>query len=334
MHPASEAVESPGSPETFLLYERYPALRQVPRVELCNLPSPVQRVTVEGAGEIWIKRDDLNAPVFGGNKARSLEFLLGGLERGQSVMTLGGAGSTHVLATAIHAQRAGIAIEALRWQHDMNPVALRVDERLTSLLLEPARRSAAVAFLTAAGRARWRGTRLIPVGGSTPLGILGHVNAGIELARQIDRKELPMPQRIVVPLGSGGTTAGLLLGLRIAGLEIEIVGARVGPRLFVNRRAVLRLARQTAALIHAVTGETVPVVDPAYLRVEHGVYGGAYGRPLAAAAEGAANLHSLSGIRLDDTYSAKAWIAAVAESRRSEGPVLFWLTFDSRWLTN
>ncbi len=322
------------SPEIFPLYERYPALRRLPRVRLCELPSPVERANVPGVGDIWIKRDDLNAPVCGGNKARSLEFLLGGLEASQSVVALGGAGSTHVLATAIHCARIGVPVDALRWQHDMNPVARIVDQRLVSLHFQPAGRSAALAFLRAGGRARWRGARLIPIGGSAPLGILGHVNAGLELAGQIERHELPMPQRIVVPLGSGGTTAGLLLGLKIAGLDIEVVGARVGPRMFVNRLTVLRLARRTAALIGSITGERPPRVEPASLRVEHRMYAGAYGRALPEASEAAANLQSSSGIRLDDTYSAKAWVAAIEESRRSKGPVLFWLTFDSRWLTN
>ncbi len=334
MHSPSAGPGIPGLPEVFPLFERYPALQKVPRVRLCDLPSPVERVTIESAGELWIKRDDLNAPVCGGNKARSLEFLLGGLEAGQSVVTLGGAGSTHVLATALHAARIGVAVDALRWRHDMNPVARMVEERLASLLAGPAGWSAVMALVRAAGRARHRRARFIPVGGSVPLGVLGHVNAGLELAGQIERLELPMPQRIVVPLGSGGTTAGLLLGLRIAGLDIEVVGARVGPRLFVNRLAVLSLVHQTAALIRSITGERLPRVDPACLRVEHSFYGGAYGRPLAAGAEAAANLQSSSGIRLDDTYSAKAWVAAIEESRRSKGPVLFWLTFDSRWLTN
>ncbi len=320
--------------EVFPLFDRYPALGKVPRVRLCDLPSPVERASIEGNAELWIKRDDLNAPACGGNKARSLEFLLGGLEAGQSVVTIGGAGSTHVLATAMHCARIGVSVDALRWRHDMNPVARIVDQRLASLHFGPAGRSAALALVRSGGRARRRGARFIPIGGSAPLGILGHVNAGLELAGQIERKELPLPQRVVVPLASGGTTAGLLLGLRIAGLDIEVVGVRVGPRIFVNRLTVLRLVRRTAALIASITGERPPRVAPVSLRVEHRMYGGAYGRPLTSALEAAANLQSSSGIRLDDTYSAKAWVAAIAESRQSKGPVLFWLTFDSRWLTN
>ena len=64
-----------------------------------------------------------------------------------------------------------------------------------------------------------RAAQYIPLGGSTPLGTLGHVNAALELADQVERGELPLPGRVVVPLGSGGTAAGLALGFAIAGLD-------------------------------------------------------------------------------------------------------------------
>src|SRR5438105_10440052 len=113
------------------LYKRFPALRSLPRAQLCMGPSPLQKVSgIEGVNDLWIKRDDLNAPLLGGNKVRALEFLLGGVRSGDTVLTVGGAGSTHVLATSIHARRLGAGTMAIRWQHDMNEIAEIVSERL------------------------------------------------------------------------------------------------------------------------------------------------------------------------------------------------------------
>lgn len=320
------------------LYERFPALRELPRAELCITTgvSPVERITgIAGADDLWIKRDDLNAPFGGGNKVRALEFLLGNVRAGDTVLTLGGAGSTHVLSTAIHARRLGANTIAMRWPHDMNPVAELVAKRNAS---EVGDGRVFRTPLSAALRARYvrltRTVHFIPVGGGTPLGAMGHVNAGLELAAQIRDGALPAPRRIVLPLGTGATMAGLALGLAIAGLDIPIIGARAGPRMFANRRKVRRIARGTARLIASVIGETLPPVRDENLRVVHNVYGGAYGRPLAAGTELAAILESLSGIRLDGTYSAKAFAAAIDAARAEEGPTLFWLTFDSRCLTN
>ena len=104
-------------------------------------------------------------------------------------------------------------------------------------------------------------------GGSSALGIMGHVNAALELDMQIKAGVVPMPEKIVLPLGSGGTTAGLLLGFAIAGLPIEVVGARVGPRAVVNRRRVMALVRKTALFIERLTGDKLPAVDASRLRI-------------------------------------------------------------------
>jgi 1-aminocyclopropane-1-carboxylate deaminase/D-cysteine desulfhydrase-like pyridoxal-dependent ACC family enzyme len=86
-------------------------------------------------------------------------------------------------------------------------------------------------------------------------------------------------------------------------------------------------------LIASVTGEKFSI-EPGRLEIANHVYGGAYGRPLREAKEAATILQMTTGIQLDDTYSAKAWVAALDEARRAKGTTLFWLTFDARCLTN
>lgn len=320
------------------LYERFPALRDVRRALLCALPSPVERIVgISDASDLWIKRDDLSAPVCGGNKVRSLEFLLGNVKPGDTVLTLGGEGSTHVLSTALHASRLGASTVAMRWRHDMNTVADLVSERLGHELNDSRIARLPLTALMRCGYVRLtRTVHFIPMGGSSALGALGHVNAGLELAAQIEEGAMPMPQRIVLPLGTGGTMAGLALGLSIAGLNIPVIGARVGPRLFAHLRKVRRIANSARRLIARRTGELPSRIRRGNLRILHDAYGGAYGRPLAAAAEAAATLHRVSGIRLDDTYSAKAFAAALDQARTQKGggPTLFWLTFDARCLTS
>src|SRR5215212_113166 len=223
---------------SFPLFDRFPGLRTLPRVELCTLPSPVQSLDHFLPG-LWIKRDDLNAPICGGNKVRALEFLLGGLGEGDSVVTVGGTGSTHVLATTLHAARIGISTHALRWRHEMNPVPTEVSSRIEMLIEDPSIHRNPVLPIARARLRSMRGkTRYIPVGGSVPLGILGHVNAALELVTQIENAEMPRPSRVIVPVGTGGTAAGLLLGFAITHSDIEVVGVRTGPRLFANKRAV------------------------------------------------------------------------------------------------
>ncbi|HEU4564080.1 MAG TPA: pyridoxal-phosphate dependent enzyme [Gemmatimonadaceae bacterium] len=325
---------SPLVPRPSPLYSRFPLLAAIPRARLGEFPTPVERLPFPEP--LWVKRDDLSAAELGGNKVRALEFLLGGLLPGSEVLTLGGEGSTHILCTAVHAARLGIRTRAVRWRHDMNPAAVAVRDRARPLCAELRTSGGALRGMAAAQLARigahGRSLRYIPIGGTSPLGTLGHVNAGLELAEQVAAGLLPEPARVVLPLGSGGTAAGLALAFRIAGLRSIVVGVRVAPRIGSNRARVLRASRAAAALIARHTGARPPLPTARDVVVVHGWYGGAYGRALPEAAEAAATLRRLTGLRLDDTYSAKAFAAALALARRDSAPTLFWLTFDGRWM--
>ena len=293
-----------------------------------------------GGVELWIKRDDLDAPSFGGNKVRALEFLLGGVRAGHDVLTVGGLGSTHVLSTAWHARTLGARTIAVRWRHEMNPVAREVAERAGALCARVhdtsniASGMALAMWLRATGSRRGGPRHWVPFGGTSPLGMLGHVNAALELADQVAAGELPPPRYVVVPMGTGGTVAGLALGFRIAKLDAIVVGARVAPRIPAQRQRLVWLARSTARLIGRMSGaqERIPTVSRSQLAIVHEVYGGAYGRTLPAGAEAAARFQGVFGARLDDTYAAKALAAALALARRGAGAVLYWLTFDGRWM--
>lgn len=335
-----------GAPATgaLELFARFPSLKQLGRIALGAFPTPIERVSLGGVGgALWIKRDDLNARLLadtdarcaGGNKLRALEFLLGRVSRGDTVVALGGDGSTHVLATVALARHLGAHTLAIRWRHDMNDVACRVDRRTRELadVVRSERgpvRALARGWLEArrahGSSAAWR----IPPGGASPLGMLGAVNAGLELAGQVARGEAPAPTHVVLPLGTGGTAGGLALGFAIAGLETQVVGVRVVPRVVSNHRRVLRLAHRCARLIERTTARLVPRVRHRSVRVLHQYFGGAYGRPLDAAREVRHVVERATGVILDETYGAKAFAAALGLAQTTDATILYWLTFDAR----
>jgi D-cysteine desulfhydrase len=323
----------------FPLLDRFPALRTLPRAVLGSFPSPVESLPgASGRPPAWLKREDLNVepPHLGGNKVRALEFLLGDVRPGDVVVTLGGEGSTHVLATAVHAARLGARTIALRWPHEMNPSAHLVARAATRggarIVRTPNSLTAVLATLAVRPLSRYWRVRVIPIGGSTPVGTLGHVNAALELAAQVEAGLLPTPARIVVPLGSGGTAAGLLLGLAIAGLPTRVVAARVASRLGTFNWRVLRLAHATARLIERHTGRRVARVLPERLAIDHTVYGGAFGRAFPEGEALARDIAAAHGLQLDGTYGAKAVVAAIAAAGDPDGETLYWVTFDTRAL--
>lgn len=324
------------------LVDRFPALARVPRLALGAYPTPVERIDLPGSrSPLWLKRDACNAARLtgdecaGGNKLRALEFLLAPVRAGDTVIALGGAGSTHVLATVALGRRCGARTLIIRWPHEMNPVARRVAARAAAMADEVRIvRTAPGALLAARRAARAPGVHRVPAGGTSALGMLGAVNAALELAAQIAAGALPTPARIVLPLGTGGTAAGLATGLAIAGLDIRVVAVRVTPRIIANRWRLRHLARRCARLIERTTGARPLMAGHGGLDIVHGWYGGAYGRPLAAAQSARAALEAATGLMLDDTYGAKAFAAAAAivAAPETRGPTLFWQTFDPRTL--
>jgi len=311
------------------LVRRFPALAAIPRVALTNAPTPVAPLA-DISPSLWIKRDDLSADPLGGNKVRSLEFLLAAVRPGDRVVTVGSAGSTHALAVATYGRLLGGRVLVGRWRQTMNPTAALVSTRIAAAAEQaPVFRSTVGAYAWGTLQ-RMRGAHWVAAGGSTPLGILGHVNAGLELVGQIEAGALPSPKYVVVPLGTGGTAAGLALAFAIAGKDITVVGARVVPRIVGRRARVVRLARATARLIARRTGELPAAVRDDAVRVVHDAYGGSYGAETPGARAAAQRLEAATGIRADASYSAKG--VQVALDLAVHDTTLFWLTFDPRTL--
>ena len=294
--------------------------------------TPIERWEL-GDASLLVKRDDLTTPTLGGNKARALELLLAGTGPGDVLLTVGSTGSTHALAVAHFATRLGARAEVITWPQEEHDVSLATAARLREVALVTAARSPATAMLRATARRLLRRVRWIPAGGSSPLGALGHAAAALELADQLAREHAPPPDTLVVPLGSGGTAAGLLVGLELAGLPTRVLGVRVVPRVVANRRRVLGLARRAAALFAERAGVVAPTVDETRFAIEETHYGGAYARETRASRTSQELVLAREGPALEGTYSAKALAAALAHARAAPAErVLFWLTFDGRWL--
>jgi 1-aminocyclopropane-1-carboxylate deaminase/D-cysteine desulfhydrase-like pyridoxal-dependent ACC family enzyme len=341
---------------SFPLFELVPSIAtRVSRVALGEFPTPVESLAAvsrelwAGSDDAWVKRDDLSSPVYGGNKVRTLEVLLGDARaRGHSrVFATGAFGSNHALATALHAPRVGLEPGALLFPQPisraawLNLSALSESRALLRALPHWSALPFGMAWLRVAAASP--GPYLMSPGGATPLGALGYVSAGLELGRQIAAHELPLPRTVIVGVGSTCTSAGLLVGLALAahfrlGFEPatrpRLTSVRVSPWPVTSRLRILNLATRTARLLHELSERTLPSFESALLgarfHVDGGYLGPGYGEPSAAGVEAEALWHRLGLAALDSTYSAKAAARVVAGLRaREPGPLLFWSTKSS-----
>jgi len=324
------------------LARRLPHPERVPRVSLTTLPTPVapleRLARASGIAPLWIKRDDATGPIYGGNKPRKLELLLGAaVARGRRrVLTFGAIGTHHGLATTVCARAAGLDTTLVLVPQPVTPHvqhclrllhACGAELHLASGVADVVRQALGI---LARGWLRSEPPEIIPTGGSSVLGALGYVNAGLELAEQVRGGLLPEPAAIFVPLGSGGTVAGLLAGLRAGGLASRVVAVLVTDILPPSAGRLLRMARACLARLDPAARRIV--ITAGDLAIERRFIGDGYGAstPEAEAAIRLAQQHE--GIALEPTYTAKCLAALLHQGTTHElrgRPLLFWNTFSS-----
>lgn len=328
------------------LTDRFPGTSVLPHVSLGDWPTPVAENPVLardlGVPSLWIKRDDVSARAYGGNKVRKLEFLLGAARDGgcRSVLTFGAYGSNHVLATAIHGAALGLDVHAvLMPQPDtaylrrnlLACAAAGVTLHLAESFADAPRR--AVAVRTMLVKRDGIEPMVVPFGGTNALGTIGFVNAAFELSDQIAAGELPEPDVLYVPMGSIGTAAGLAIGLAADGIRTRVVAVRVVPESVSDPGAVQRTVAEAITVLREADPE-FPLLSLSDLRLHvcQGFLGEGYAVPTAEA-QLVVKLAAATGVSLETTYTGKALAALVDDAssgRLTSDKVLFWNTYNSR----
>jgi D-cysteine desulfhydrase len=283
--------------------------------------------------ELWIKRDDLSSPVYGGSKVRNLEYFLGdALTKGaSSVATMGPLGSHQVLATATFGRLHGLHTRALLTpQPNVHEAALN-QRLLPALGMEFIRCERFIDVPMGFLRIRYRkheGQRpyWIPPGSHHPIGVLGVIEGALEIAASMKSGELPAIDDIVVPTGTCATAAGLWLGLAMAGLPVRVVAVRMVPMMITGTAKMKKLAMKTLALLRQAgyTGE--PKFGDILWVDEFAAPG--YGQSNTEAEQAARDVAMASNFRTETTYIAKT-LAMFRQYTLQGRRVVFWDTYSA-----
>lgn len=297
------------------------------RFPLAVLPTPLVRAdrltAALGTGPLLVKRDDLTGFGVAGNKTRALEYLIGdALRDGAEVLVAcGGPGSNFIAAAAMAARAAGLGCEIVLWGDPTGAPNVELARAAGARIRCTGSSDRDEVELLAAERAAEltvAGTRAVavPRGGSTAVGALGFASAAAELAAQLSER----PSCIVLPVGSGGSCAGLLAGLADTDLDVPVVGVSVSRPPAAARATVLATATQCTELRGGLPPRAgqLELVD---------AVGGGFGIASAREDDLARLALHTEGLLLDATYGAKAFAVAVEMlQRRPTAPVLWWHT--------
>ncbi|MFW9845947.1 MAG: 1-aminocyclopropane-1-carboxylate deaminase/D-cysteine desulfhydrase [Candidatus Thorarchaeota archaeon] len=290
----------------------------VPRVKLANLPTPLQEMKNLAYSldmkSLWIKRDDLTGLGQGGNKTRKLEYVIGDAKEkdADTLVTVGAVQSNHCRQTAAAAAQSGMrCILLLAGEEpeeysgnvlldrlfgaeiqffpddgfdDLNQRLDSVMDTLRDLGLEPYG---------------------IPAGAFMPVGCLGYVQAMLELKEQCDEIGVH-PEKIIHPVGTGGTLAGMIIGAKLAELDSDIIGISVlhdaKKTKEVVREMILRMFDEYPALTERFNPE-IKVDDK---------FRGEYGVMDSGVRSAIQMFGKTQGIVLDPVYTGKAGLALLS----------------------
>lgn len=330
------------------LFRHYPLLSEkLPHVSLGGFPTPVRKLDRlardTGINQLYIKHDDLSGRVYGGNKIRKFEFILGHALRSgiKELLTFGFTGANHAMSMAVTAHQVGLKSISMMMPEPQVPYACSnlLMTYYCGAELHHQRNKQLLVLATAYQLIRHKmkcGSfpQFISGRSSSPLGTIGFVNAVFELREQIMAGELPEPDCIYVAKGSGGTTAGLMLGIKAANLHSRVVSVCAKDEKEIDEKRVGQLCDKTALLLHSL--------DPSFPRFEcsdedldirHDFVGRGYACPTEEGLKAISLMEKNEGIRLDSTYTGKAFACLLDDAGKGylrDKVVLFWNTYNSR----
>ncbi|MBV9106620.1 MAG: D-cysteine desulfhydrase family protein [Verrucomicrobia bacterium] len=318
------------------------ALRKLKRVSMAHLPTPVEPLdrlsAALGGPRIWMKRDDCTGLATGGNKTRKIEFLMAdAVAKGaDTVVTVGAIQSNH--ARQVAAASARLGLRCVLGLLDAVPDRSQVYRLLGNVFLdklfdaeirispdledtEPLLDSIADE-LSRQGRQPY----VIPLGGSNGLGAAAYAEAFLELLAQFEALQEPL-NAIVVPIVSGGTLAGLLLGASLSGWRGTMIGISASDKA---ERAIQRVRVPQLAAAE-ILGASDEIIGQPPIVIDDRFVGKGYGIPTPECVQAIELLARKEGLLLDPVYTGKAMAGLLTLIRENYfqadvNNLLFWHT--------
>jgi len=288
-----------------------------PRRPYLNGPTPIESMPNLTAAlgkdvNLFIKRDDLLPGAAGGNKTRKLEFCIGdALEQGaDTIITCGAVQSNHCRLTLSWSVKEGLDCHLVleeRVKGSYKPKAsgnnfLFQLLGVKSLRVVPAGSDMMAEMRKLADELAGQGRKpyIVPGGASNAIGALGYVSCAEEILGQLNDMRLPI-DHIVVPSGSAGTHAGMVVGMYGMNANIPVSGVNVSRTKPVQEEIVFKLASDVARKL-----ELSSDIPRAQVVCYDEYVGPGYSLPTESMVEAVNLFAKTEGVLLDPVYSGKA----------------------------
>ncbi len=286
------------------------AIKQFPTVSLSILPTPLHKlenISRETGVNIYCKRDDLTGFAYGGNKTRKLDFLIADAinKKANTLIAVGAIQSNFCRMASAAGKASGLDVHLV--------LGGKKPDKPTGNLLLSYLFGASIHFvesddwnileregelLAEKFKSQGKNVYWLPIGGSTPIGALGYVNALIEILDDCKRLGIST-NTIIHTSSSSGTQGGLIVGKKLTGWQGKIIGMGVAKTEKQLSKEVFELAHDTGKLLHVSIDKKDVMLDNSYM-------GTAYGARTAACESTIKFFAEKEGIVLDNVYTGKA----------------------------
>lgn len=275
---------------------------------------------------LYVKRDDLLPGSAGGNKTRKLEFCIAdALAKGaDTIITCGAVQSNHARLTASWAAKEGLACHLLLEERVkgsykkeasgnnflfelLGVKSIDVVEGGSDMMAQMNKKADKLA---AAGNKPY----IIPGGASNAIGATGYAVCAEETMNQLNEMHLDI-DHIVVPSGSAGTHAGMVVGMTGVNGNIPISGINVSRSKNIQENIVYQLAVETAQRL-----EVQGSVDREKIVCFDQYVGPGYSLPTDSMVEAVKLFAKTEAILLDPVYSGKAAAGLIDLVRKGHFP--------------
>jgi D-cysteine desulfhydrase family pyridoxal phosphate-dependent enzyme len=313
-------------------------LKKINKVELGVFPTPIHRLSrLEkefNHDNIWIKRDDLSGLAMGGNKTRTLEYILGdALEKEADTILVSGPLQSNMCTLTAAATRK-LGLDCISIHNSEAPKEINGNLTLNSLLdikpyyigkLDEDERTQFVEKLAVDLKNEGANPYIIRNGGSTAIGALGFVSAAIELFEQINMMGVNIKQ-VFMAGGNGGTVAGLIAGTSLLGVPFHINVISVE-----HPKAKLReIITEVVAEIEKTLGLNISCELDEVMTIYDDYMGNGWGESTEESKDMIYALPKLEGIFVENVYTSKPMVGMLDLIEKkiigSDEGVCFWHT--------
>ena len=290
------------------------------KIPLAFLPTPLEYADnltkLLNGPKLFFKRDDCTGLAFGGNKTRKLEYIMADVleKQADTIITIGGLQSNWARQTAAAARKLGLKIilvlnakEPEEYQGNLlldsilgcdirfKPYTDEEEQReeagetpITGVIAEEVKRNGRIPYI-------------IPLGGCNPIGNLGYINAIKELKKQSEEKNINIDY-IVSAVGTGGTQAGIELGLKLYEMNTQCYGISISRHIKPKSQEIADLCNQTVKYFKLECSQ----FSPDEITVNYDYIGKGYAIPTNEGIEAIRIVAQTEGIILDPVYTGKA----------------------------